>query len=161
MPPRWVVCIACCVNLRTLRPAIQTFRHASHFTSILFLISKRMSVFSAREKFGEHVRDVKAIGGDVMADCNRPFRKIPQYSLFVPHKHYQRNWQQCFCKIWGDKQGVLWYFPKLSIVFQTPDPALGPDNFRFKSPGCLARIPLLPTSGIATCNNVPAQTSLT
>ena len=58
------------------------------------LISKRMSVFSAREKFGEHVRDVKAVGGDIMAECNRPFRKIPQYSLFVPHKH-------CFCFLYG------------------------------------------------------------
>lgn len=86
--------VHCLLCLRTLRPAIQTFRHgkpqASHFTSILFLISKRMSVLSAREKFGEHVRGVKAVGGDVMADCNRPFRKILQYSLFAPHKN-------CFC----------------------------------------------------------------
>ena len=27
----------------------------------------------------------------------------------------QRNWKQCLCKIWGDKQRVLWYFPKWPI----------------------------------------------
>ena len=28
----------------------------------------------------------------------------------------KRNWKQCLCKIWGDKQRVLWYFPKWPVV---------------------------------------------
>ena len=27
----------------------------------------------------------------------------------------KRNWKQCLCKIWGDKQRVLWYFLKWPI----------------------------------------------
>jgi len=27
----------------------------------------------------------------------------------------KRNWKQCLCKIWGDKQKVLWYFPEWPI----------------------------------------------
>ena len=29
----------------------------------------------------------------------------------------KRNCKQCLCKIWGDKQRVLWYFPKWPISF--------------------------------------------
>ena len=62
--------------------------------------------------------------------CNRPFRKIPKYSLFVPPNFAQalflgffvgtivspkRNWKPCLFKIWGDKRRVLWYFPKWPI----------------------------------------------
>ena len=60
---------------------------------------------------------------------NRPVRKIPQYSLFVPPDFAKalflfslgtivipkRNWKQCLCKIWGHKQRVLWYFPNWPI----------------------------------------------
>ena len=27
----------------------------------------------------------------------------------------KRNWKKCLCKIWGDKQRVLWYFPMWPI----------------------------------------------
>ena len=62
--------------------------------------------------------------------CNRPFRKILKYSLFVPPNFAQalflflfigtivspkRNWKPCLFKIWGDKRRVLWYFPKWPI----------------------------------------------
>ena len=28
----------------------------------------------------------------------------------------KRNWKQCLCKIWRDKQRVLWHFPKWPIT---------------------------------------------
>ena len=35
-------------------------------------------------------------------------------------KSAKRNWKQCLCKIWVDKQRILWYFPKWGIhVFQS------------------------------------------
>ena len=60
----------------------------------------------------------------------RPFRKIPNYSLFVPPNFAsalflfslgtivspKRNWKQCLHQIWGDKQRVFWYFPKWPII---------------------------------------------
>ena len=31
----------------------------------------------------------------------------------------KRNWKQCLRKIWGDKQILLWYFPKWPIVYSS------------------------------------------
>ena len=36
------------------------------------------------------------------------------------YKGPKRKQKQCLCKIWGDKQRVLWYFPKWPMA-ATPD----------------------------------------
>ena len=60
------------------------------------------------------------------------FWKMPYYSLlplppkfcisvvFVAIVSPKRNWKQCLCKSWGDKQRVLWYFPKWPISANRP-----------------------------------------
>ena len=35
--------------------------------------------------------------------------------LLLPFKSPKRNWKQCLCNIWGDKQRVLWYCTKWPI----------------------------------------------
>jgi len=45
---------------------------------------------------------------------NRRFNFLFSLGTIVSPK---RNWKKCYCKIWGDKQRVLWYFPKWPIGF--------------------------------------------
>ena len=40
---------------------------------------------------------------------------LPSDSVWVYWTTLKRNRKQCLCKIWGDKQRVLWYFPKWPI----------------------------------------------
>ena len=35
--------------------------------------------------------------------------------FFGTHTGPKRKQKQCLCKTWGDKQRVLWYFPKWPI----------------------------------------------
>ena len=75
---------------------------------------------------------------------NRPLRKILYYSLFVPLNFAQalfpvslgtfngpkRKQKECLCKIWGDKQRVLWYFRKWPIGQNDLEIALNPEICR-------------------------------
>ena len=54
------------------------------------------------------------------------FPKFPVGSIVTPFISFntilspKRNWKQCLCKMWGDTQRVLWYFPKWPIDGMQP-----------------------------------------